>query len=164
MSHRALLIGINYYNVPGQKNLLGSVLDVELVRQFIQKSRPTAKTVTLTASEPSKPTQDVPTEDPKLWPTRDNVIRNLEAILDESTAGDAVYIHFSGHGTTIPDPESAPRMYGHLALVLFSNTGRNYFFHGEELADFLNRMVCKGILVTLVLDCCFAGGVASTLR
>ncbi|RII18126.1 hypothetical protein CUC08_Gglean002216 [Alternaria sp. MG1] len=160
MSHRALLIGINYYNVPGQKNLLGSVLDVELVRQFIQKSRPTAKTVTLTASEPSKPTQDVPTEDPKLWPTRDNVIRNLEAILDESTAGDAVYIHFSGHGTTIPDPESAPRMYGHLALVLFSNTGRNYFFHGEELADFLNRMVCKGILVTLVLDCCFAGGVA----
>lgn len=160
MSHKALLIGINYYNIPGQKNLLGSVLDVELVRQFIQKSRPTAKIVALTASEPPDSTQGAPTEDPKFWPTRQNVIRSLEMILDESTAGDAVYIHFSGHGTTIPDPESALHMYGHLALVLFSNTGRDYFFRGEELAEFLNRMVCKGILVTLVLDCCFAGSVA----
>ncbi|EUC45384.1 hypothetical protein COCMIDRAFT_95602 [Bipolaris oryzae ATCC 44560] len=160
MAYKALLIGVNYYNIPGQNDLLGSVPDVEFVHQFIKKSRPTAKITTLTSSKGPGPTRGAPAEDPKLWPTRENVISSLEIILDESTVGDAVYIHFSGHGTTIPDPESASRAHGHLALVLFSNTGGEYYLRGEELAGILNRMVTKGVLVSLVLDCCFAGSVA----
>ncbi|KAG9190174.1 hypothetical protein G6011_08262 [Alternaria panax] len=164
MAHKALLIGVNYYNVPGQKDLLGSVPDVKLVHQFIQRYRPKTKIVMLTASQPPDPTQGAPAEDSKSWPTRYNVIQNLEIILKESVAGDAVYIHFSGHGTTIPDSKSASRIYGHLALVLYSNKGGEYCLQGEELAVILNCMVSKGILVTLVLDCCFAGSVARSKR
>ncbi|EMD88400.1 hypothetical protein COCC4DRAFT_65190 [Bipolaris maydis ATCC 48331] len=164
MAYKALLIGVNYYNIPGQNDLLGSVPDVQLVHQFIQKSRPTARIITLTSSKPRDPTQGAPSEDPKLWPTRENVIHSLEMILEESTTGDVVYIHFSGHGTTIPDPESASRVHGHLALVLFSDTGGEYYLQGEEIARILNRMVAKGVLVSLVLDCCFAGSVARSKR
>jgi hypothetical protein len=164
MAHKALLIGVNYYNVPAQNNLLGPVPDVKLVHQFIRKYRPTAKVVTLTASEPTDSTKGRPAEDPEHWPTRNNVISNLDIILDESVAGDAVYVHFSGHGTTIPDPQSASRTYGHLALVLFGSTGVEYLLRGEELAHILNHMVSKGIFVTLVLDCCFSGSVARSER
>jgi hypothetical protein len=164
MAYRALLIGINYYNVPGQKDLLGPVPDVKLVDQFIREHRPTAKIVALTASEPADLTRSVPAEDPGSWPTRENVIRNLKVILEEAIAGDAVHIHFSGHGTTIPDSTSASSIYGHLALVLFSHTAEDYYLQGGELAHFLNGMVSKGILVTLVLDCCFAGSVARSQR
>jgi len=167
MAHRALLIGVNYYHVPQQLDLQGSVADVEIVHQYIRQTLPTADIVALTASEPSDPTQETPAESPEAWPTRENVLRHLENILDSSVADDAVYIHFSGHGTTIPDSHtisSSSRKSGHLALVLFSNTGKGNYLGGKILSDILNRMVSKGIFVTLVLDCCFSGGVARSKR
>ena len=45
-----------------------------------------------------------------------------------------------------------------MALVLFHPDGSRYLY-GLELACLLKKMVDKGLLITLVLDCCFSGSV-----
>ena len=62
-----------------------------------------------------------------------------------------MYIHFSGHGTT-ETPSS-------VALVLFDESKGSCCLRGKDLANFLKNMVEAGLVVTLVLDCCFSGGV-----
>ena len=94
-----------------------------------------------------------PLEKPDLWPTCANVIRSLKRILEKAKPGNFVYIHYSGHGTR--------RSNGHLALILFEDTGfGSSYLMGEVLRTCLDKMVKKGFLVTLVLDCCYSGSVA----
>lgn len=70
---------------------------------------------------------------------------------------DYVYIHFSGHGIRMKD--------GSLALVFFDAgpLGSKYLY-GLILRSVINNMVEKGMLVTIVLDCCFSGSVLRTGR
>lgn len=116
-------------------------------------------------------------EDPECWPTYDNVVSSFKQTTSSARAGDFVYIHFSGHGTSleplkdplnphmggttlVPSNFSKPST-GDLALVLLdatTGTGIRYL-RGEELASLIKAMVGKGLLVTLVLDCCFSGSV-----
>ena len=59
-------------------------------------------------SEPSGPD-----ETPELWPTYGNVTSSLKEMSSRAKAGDFIYIHYSGHGTRIPNSST-----GDLALVL----------------------------------------------
>ena len=114
----------------------------------------------LTATEGSSLAS--PPEGPKLLPTCEDVIFCFERVDPLAKAGDFVYIHFSGHGTTCAPSEkcSAPSM-GDLALVLLETTGRTgiRYLHGAELALLVKRLVDKELIVTLALDCCFSGSI-----
>lgn len=151
ITHWALLIGINYY--VKDKSLAGAVRDAETIKEYLKAERMPADITILTATSPTDPGSTRPLEQPEFWPTSSNVIRSLKRILDEAKPGNFVYIHYSGHGTRRDD--------GHLAFVLFENNalGSSYLM-GEVLRTCLDRMVKKGLLVTLVLDCCYSGSVA----
>ncbi|KAL8759344.1 MAG: hypothetical protein Q9184_003649 [Pyrenodesmia sp. 2 TL-2023] len=75
--------------------------------------------------------------------------------------GDLVYFHYSGHGTHTPsDAQPGSNSSRELALVLFEhNKFGSTYFRGRHLANALEKMVDKGLAVTLVLDCCFSGSV-----
>ena len=91
--------------------------------------------------------------------THSNVLAGLETVLHTATSGDVLYIHYSGHGTTISFLRG--KKYGDLALVLYDpvSEAKTKLLRGRFLADYLKRMVEKGLHVTLVLDCCFSGSV-----
>ena len=91
--------------------------------------------------------------------------------------GDFVYVHFSGHGTMreplkdasnlsikgmapVPSKFSNPST-GDAALAILEVTTeiKPRYLRGEELASLIKMMVNKGLVVTLVLDCCFSGSV-----
>ncbi|KIN08949.1 hypothetical protein OIDMADRAFT_100465 [Oidiodendron maius Zn] len=100
--------------------------------------------------------------DSSLWPTYDNVISALEGVTSVAKAGDFAYIHYSGHGTRKPPSgEFSNQSTGDLALVLFKGgeERRVRYLWGYELARLLKAMVDKGLVITLVLDCCFSGSV-----
>lgn len=153
VTHWALLIGINYY--VKDICLKGAVRDAETIEQYLKAEPIPADITILTATSPREPDSTLPLEAPGSWPTHANVIRSLKRILDKAKPGNFVYIHYSGHGTRRSD--------GHLAFVLFENTnlGSSYLV-GEVLRKCLDMMVKKGLLVTLVLDCCHSGSVART--
>lgn len=163
-SHWALLIGINFYLT--EKHLNGCVQDVKLMKQYLEAELQSSVQIgTLTASTPSDSKSLVPIEKPEMWPTYKNVISRMEEITSRAKSGDFVYIHYSGHGTR--KPVATIRSSGHrdsnkhdLAMVLFDEEKGSRYFWGFDLAKKLKVMVEKGLLVTLVLDCCHSGSSA----
>ncbi|KAH0829415.1 hypothetical protein FOPE_10244 [Fonsecaea pedrosoi] len=157
----AVLIGINFYR--DNKSLNGCVHDVTSVKAFLDESAPHIDATVFTASQPSDPTSNVPSEEPALLPTYENVTSELERIKEQARAGDTVYIHYSGHGTTGRTPltnSQDPHLdTEEFALVLYDEAHGMRKLPGSELARLLKAMVDKSLVVILVLDCCFSGGV-----
>jgi len=156
----ALLIGINDYKELGLKDLDGPVRDVALLKRYLTSTEIPMNVITMTAHDPEDPERSLSSEIAKLRPTVDNVINNLEDITMKAKAGDYIYIHFSGHGTTMKrrSPQHASEKE-HLALILCPAEQKSLYLEGRQLASLLNTMVKNGLLVTLVLDCCFSGKV-----
>ncbi|KAM0542565.1 hypothetical protein ACHAPJ_012736 [Fusarium lateritium] len=158
----ALMIGINYY--PNDRHLYGSVGDVNDIKKYLEQHSTTPiHTSVLTATVPDdcKSCNDPP-EPFEMRPTRANVLAQLRRIIDSAKSGDHVYIHFSGHGTQLPsDGKVGETGFGELGLVLFENDqhGASYF-RGRSLAQALKKMVDNGLVITVVLDCCFSGAVS----
>lgn len=162
-SHWAVLIGINFYMKPAN-SLEGCVQDVHSIEQYLKTRHAPTHINIFKASTPSDPGSRRPTETPNSWPTYENITSSLKNITNEAKPGNFVYIHFSGHGTqeeTRSSEEYSNKYRGNLALVLFdeSNVNGIRYLHGRELASLVNQMVNKGLLVTVVLDCCFSGSV-----
>lgn len=158
-NHWAFLIGINYYRQ--DQCLEGSVRDTETVKRYLEAGTAPVDITILTATTPRVLNSYRPIEKEEQWPTYVNVVAGLQRLIRETKPGDCVYIHYSGHGTRIAGTASS----GHsdserLALVLFEDNeiGSSYL-RGHHLASALRKMVEKGLLVTLVLDCCFSGSI-----
>jgi hypothetical protein len=158
-SHWAVLIGIN--NVKGPLNALGGCIrDVQRIKKYLEARSTTTNIDTFTASAPSDPNSRHPPENPDSWPTRENVASSLRRIIDKAKPGDFVYIHYSGMGVRMEGTSNySDENTGNLALVLFDDVNGSYNLSGRYLADYLNKMLKKGLFVTLVLDCSFSGGV-----
>ncbi|KAK4160263.1 caspase domain-containing protein [Cladorrhinum sp. PSN259] len=151
ITHRAVLIGINDYE---SDPLVGCVRDVASIKAFLQTGwhgcAPGAMRIdTLTApvvsDSPDPPTQTISGVETWSTPTLQNVKNTLECIAELPEPCQFLYIHFSGHGTGSG---------GDLALRLLDDNLKT-----KCLAKLLNKIVERGALVTLVLDCCFSGGV-----
>lgn len=155
-THWALIIGINYY--PGNKDkcLEGCVWDAEDASDYLKGALGKSSNVeVLTASSPSV-YGDPPLEEETAWPTYKRVTSHLNQIINHAERGDRVYIHYSGHGTQVLSRDRRPEC----ALVLLECDGRGTrCLRSGVLVRKLDEMVEKGFLVTLVLDCCFSGGI-----
>jgi hypothetical protein len=153
-THWAVIIGVSYY--PRDRCLQGSVQDAKTVKHYLEEGA-----TMLTATTPMSPSSGRPIEELKLWPTSVSVVSALKRILDKAQPGDFVYLHYSGHGMQTPsDAPPGPNSTGELTLILFDDdeNGSSYL-RGSHLAGALRKMVEKGLLVTLVLDCCFSESV-----
>ena len=164
VTHRAILIGIDLYPSGSYSEhplLKGCVNDVREIKTHLEKLPARADVQILTASL-TDGDKESSAQNKQNLPTYSNVVSGLEKILFESSRGDFVYVHFSGHGTAMePKGEFSNRSTGDLALVLLEglNGDRIRYLRGEELAGLLHGMVEKGLAVTVVLDCCFSGSV-----
>lgn len=158
-TYYAILIGINAYP---ESPLKGCVRDVQEIKKYLEAMPNPVHIQMFTASPTDDSNSSRPIEDLELWPTHDNVTSSLKKITSSAKPGDFVYIHYSGHGTTVkPSGEFSNRSTGDLALVLLevANGTDIRYLRGLELAYLLRDMVAKNLIVTLVLDCCFSGSV-----
>ncbi|KAF2655952.1 hypothetical protein K491DRAFT_757893, partial [Lophiostoma macrostomum CBS 122681] len=155
--YHATLIGINAYP---ESPLRGCVRDVQELKKYLERMPQQVDICMFTGSTAGDSNSSLLAGDPEVWPTYDNVMSRLKHITSSANTGDFVYIHFSGHGTTIHSDPSK-RLLGDLALVLLDVTDKSVirYLRGFDLAHILKRMVEKGLVVTLVLDCCFSGSV-----
>ncbi|ETS81127.1 hypothetical protein PFICI_06129 [Pestalotiopsis fici W106-1] len=158
-AHHAILIGIDAYQ---QNPLKGAVQDVLEIQAHLTETLDSVDIIMLTAPKTIGVKSSVPVERLQLWPTRQNIYSAFEVVTKSAEAGDFVYIHFSGHGTREePNGRSYNQATGDLALVVLTGNEEDpeTYLWGRSLAFSVNAMVNKGLVVTLVLDCCFSASV-----
>lgn len=162
--HHAILIGIDAYPIDPLKSC---VEDVQAIQKHLTAVLPQSVNIELleaantTIVDSESPAGHEIQYDPH-WPSHENVYAAFDRIAAIAEPGDFVYIHFSGHGTQgAPCDEFSERSRGDLALVLLRSPGSRDTkpLWGADLAARLRSMVEKKLIVTLVLDCCFSGGV-----
>lgn len=166
----ALLIGVNCYR-PNRlpdgtfyRSLLGCVPDILHVERFLcgHAGLSNERLVKLTASDAQDPSDPRPPEPPELWPTYGNIVAAFHKLTDAARPGDHVYIHYSGHGgraATLPaHRQLIPGKVVDEALVPTDiGDSEAQYIRDIELAFLLQKMVEKGLLVTMVLDSCHSG-------
>ena len=163
-----VLIGIDFY--PDAANRLrGAVNDVndtELMISDEYNDIEISKFVAPVTGDPDQATS--PAGPAESWPTWENVTTTLEQLTKKASAGDIIYIHYSGHGTLQPTTASSfdyQEQYGtDAALVLLDPHAKERirYLRGIELALLLDDMVGKGIDLTVTLDSCHSGSISRT--
>lgn len=156
----ALLIGIDGYN-PNRlyKNLKGAVRDINLVASYLLETLkiPAERVFKLTSPNPEV-AATIETKD--LEPTYENIVAQFNAITKIAQPGEQVYIYYSGHGgraTTIyPELKGADQNDEGIVPMDIGAGGR--YLLDVELATLLKRMTDKGLIVTVIMDCCHSGG------
>lgn len=88
---RAVLIGINYTGQQGQ--LSGCHNDVKNIKKFLEKVHDFKESEMLILMDDGK----------HHAPTRRNIEDAFQRITQYSQAGDVVFVHYSGHGSRMPD-------------------------------------------------------------
>ena len=176
----AILIGINFYT--DYPKLEGTINDVTNMTLYLEESgRHSLRLSAFTAITSSDPHAISPTEDESVWPTYENITSKLKDITrdfspGDFSPGDFVYFQFSGHDARKPADSAgyAEQDNSDIALVLFNkdelhpSQGSRYL-RGLELARLLKDMVKKGLILTIVLDCCHSdsitrGPISSMIR
>lgn len=137
-------------------SLKGAVQDAVAVNAYLKGSMSAVDITLYTATRSPDDVSIGAIEAPELLPTIDNVISSFKRILESARPGNSVYIHYSGHGT-YGGPDGAVA----LTLIHPSSFEARYLY-GTVLRNAIHRMLERGLVVTLVLDCCFSGGVLRT--
>lgn len=160
----ALLIGIDYYQ-PNRlfRNLKGAVRDILFVETFLQenlKLSPESIRKLLATNPEDSTLAEVRAAAQVQEPTYANIVKAFEEITAIAQPHDQVYIHYSGHGAqvgTIYPELKGEGQYDEGIVPMDLGTEERYL-RDVELATLLKRMTDKGLVVTVVFDCCNSGG------
>ena len=164
----ALLIGINCYlpnllpNGLFYKTLHGCVADALLVEDFLRTriGLPAENILKLTSTDDGNGN---PLEPTSHWPTYENIVNAFRGLAKTAQPGDRVFIHYSGPGSRARTTKAFRSVKGRdgldevlVPMDLGHSEGR--YLRDTELHYLLRLMVDRGLIVTLVLDSCHAGG------
>ncbi|KAK7946896.1 uncharacterized protein PG986_011217 [Apiospora aurea] len=160
-THYAILIGIDDYTDRPLKSCVRDARDVEM---FLRGALGDSVEIhSLTASQ-YKYRQGESTqahEESTHGPTYDNVVSTILAVASAATVGNFVYMHYSGHGCS-KRTQSADYLDDVALVLLGEGQIPVQYLWGEELSSYIKLMIDNGLIVTLVLDCCFSGAVSRT--
>lgn len=140
MARRALLIGINQYAIPGA-DLRGCVNDVELVAGVLRDlyGFPDDAVALLTDAKATKAAMQ----------------EAIAGLVDGAAAGDVLYLHYSGHGSNVPDL-NGDESDGRDEILCPHDLDWNDPLTDDWLRTTFDRLD-PGASLTVVMDCCHSG-------
>jgi hypothetical protein len=165
----ALLVGIDDYSRGAgrddalYRSLRGCVRDILEVERFLllDASVPRARITRLLAPAGASGTEAA---EPATLPTYANIVAAWRAIIEAAQPGDLLYIHYAGHGgrarTLFPAIKRDGKLDESIAPCDINDRAAGKYLRDVEIAALLTRSANKGVLTTLVLDCCFSGPAA----
>uniref|UniRef100_A0A7S1CX21 Peptidase C14 caspase domain-containing protein n=1 Tax=Cyclophora tenuis TaxID=216820 RepID=A0A7S1CX21_CYCTE len=89
-------------------------------------------------------------------PTKENIIAAYRKIVEEAEPGDAVFLHYSGHGCKIPDDSGDEDDGYDEALVPFDYTSAGVI-RDDDLFNIIVKPLKDGVTLTSLMDCCHSG-------
>eukprot|EP01064_Diplonema_japonicum_P021462 TRINITY_DN3100_c0_g1_i1.p1 TRINITY_DN3100_c0_g1~~TRINITY_DN3100_c0_g1_i1.p1 ORF type:complete len:490 (+),score=109.31 TRINITY_DN3100_c0_g1_i1:39-1508(+) len=147
---KTLCIGINY---TGQKEALSSpVSDVQAMRGYLGEAGFHGQQLVLT---------DESQTDPAHIPTKENIMRGLRWLCQGAKAGDALVLHFAGHGVEVRDEKDDDKYDEAVLPVDFRSTRPFQVLKSEEITHILTTSLPHGCKLLIVADCAHSGGLVS---
>lgn len=155
-TYHVLLIGIDAYPA-GQRSLYGCVNDIDRIESLLlelngEDALGANLQVTRLAAPHADGTSSSSFQNQTLRPTKENIVRAVQALTAAARPGDKALIYFSGHGYYL---RWAGSYMAHEAIV----TCDLQFLYDVELNRLINNLAWQvaGDL-TVVLDCCYSAG------
>lgn len=147
-TRRALLIGINYVgHDPGE--LRGCWNDVHNMVNYIKNVHGFEdENITLLLDDGEN-----------IEPTRDNIIEAYKKIVAESEDGDAVFLHYSGHGAKIRDDDHGEEDDGYDETLVPLDYQQSGMIRDDDLYDIIIKGMPEGVHLVCLMDCCHSGTV-----
>ncbi len=144
---RALLIGINYYDTTSELN--GCITDIEDIRKYLQ-SIGCRKFAMLHDRR----------NDPK-WeysqaPTRKRILEYMEMAISKTKAGDTLYVHYSGHGSSVGDKNSDEKDGKDETICPLDRKTAGKILD-DEIYKVLVKKLATGAKLRVVFDSCYSG-------
>ena len=139
MEKKALLIGINYYDISGI-TLNGCINDIINIRTL------------LTSVYGYDPSNIIMLRDDtqENLPIKANIINSMRNLIYESSALDEIWIHYSGHGSKTPGHNRSHAALSDEVLVPLDFQTNGYIID-NDLLEIINDTKCRTIIIT---DCC----------
>jgi hypothetical protein len=140
MAKKAVLIGINRYRIPGA-DLRGCVNDVKNIQAVLTQDYGFAdKDVTVLTD---------------LAATTKAMRRVIGALVKDARKGDVLLLHYSGHGSNVPDGngDEADRRD---EILCPTDLDWKKPFSDDWLRQTLDRLRA-GVSLTVIMDCCHSG-------
>mmetsp|Transcript_19247 Transcript_19247/g.33802 ORF Transcript_19247/g.33802 Transcript_19247/m.33802 type:complete len:164 (+) Transcript_19247:715-1206(+) len=91
-------------------------------------------------------------------PNYENIIDAYKAVVSQSEDGDAIFLHYSGHGTKLRDDnnEEADGYDEALCPRDFQSSG---MIRDDDLYEILVKELRDGVHMTSLMDCCHSGSI-----
>eukprot|EP00611_Tribonema_gayanum_P011547 TRINITY_DN2180_c0_g1_i3.p1 TRINITY_DN2180_c0_g1~~TRINITY_DN2180_c0_g1_i3.p1 ORF type:complete len:331 (+),score=134.53 TRINITY_DN2180_c0_g1_i3:1235-2227(+) len=146
-NHKALLIGINYVGQQGE--LKGCHNDVEAMKEYIIEQGYTDSPDTMMVLMDDGKHKD---------PTAANLAKAFAWLVDGAQEGDSLFMHYSGHGGSMPDDESeeADAKDETMVPLDYQTVGQ---IRDDDLYKMLVAPLPVGVDMTIVMDCCHSGSI-----
>jgi hypothetical protein len=141
MSKRALLIGVNEYAIPGA-NLRGCVNDVHNIAGALTELYGFAESdITMLLDDAA---------------TKAAMTRGISDLVDTAKPGDVLYLHYSGHGSNVPDTSGDETTDHRDEILCPHDLDWNDPLIDDWLRTTFDRLDPRASL-TVVMDCCHSG-------
>jgi hypothetical protein len=140
MAKRAFLVGINKYRIPGA-DLRGCVNDVNDLSAALVECHGFKKSDITVVSD--------------LAATKKAMEAGIKALLRDSKKGDVALIHYSGHGSNVPD-DNGDESDGRDEILCPTDLDWDDPMRDDWLRKTLDT-VRDGVHLTVIMDCCHSG-------
>jgi hypothetical protein len=139
-----LFSGINYVGQQGE--LSGCHNDVGNMKDYIKDIHGFEESNITILMDDGKSTN----------PTRDNILKAYRDLVSASKAGDAVFIHYSGHGGKLRDDDGDEKdgFDETLVPVDYGSAGQ---IRDDDIFTTLVGPMAAGVTMTCLFDCCHSG-------
>ncbi len=140
MAKKALLFGVNRYKIPGA-DLRGCVNDVHNIAAAL------AKWCGFSKSSIRKVTD--------FRCTTERMMREIAGLIESARRGDVLYLHFSGHGSNVPDKDG-DEADGRDEILCPTDLDWRKPPTDDWIGKQFDRLP-SGVNLTVVFDCCHSG-------
>lgn len=142
---KALLIGINYNGTRAQ--LRGCVNDAKNIQRLLLQNgfQDDSRHMVLLADEGGGHR-----------PTKENILKGFQWLVQGVAPGDVLFFHFSGHGAQVPD-KSGMEADGFNETILPVDYSRAGQIADDILWASLVHPLPSGVRMTAIMDCCHSG-------
>ena len=89
-------------------------------------------------------------------PTKENMVNAYRQVVADSEDGDAIFLHYSGHGTKLKD-DDGDEDDGYDEALCPLDYNESGFIKDDDLYDLLIKPLASGVHMVSLMDCCHSG-------